>query len=93
MRALVMRYAAVNAYTAANCLGVRQPSLTLGEFQWLTIKAVFPDIEQPIGGVVHMPKCDKVRMRCKQCKGETNWMCGACGDPLHVKCFGVYHNV
>ena len=35
VRALVMRYAAVNAYTASNVLGVRQPSLTLGEFQWL----------------------------------------------------------
>ena len=94
VRALVMRYAAVNAYTASNVLGVRQPSLTLGEFQWLTIKAVFPDIERPIGGVVHVPvQCDKVRMRCKQCGGETNWMCSGCGDPLHVKCFAVYHNV
>ena len=33
MRAQVMRYAAVNAYTVANCLDVHQPSLTLGEFQ------------------------------------------------------------
>ena len=31
VRALVMRYAAVNAYTSSNVLGVRQPSLTLGE--------------------------------------------------------------
>ena len=76
MRALVMRYAAVNAYTASNVLGVRQPSLTLGDFQWLTSKAVFPDIERPTGGVVHVPvQCNKVRMRCKQCGGETNWMC------------------
>ena len=94
MRALVMRCAMVNAYTAANCLGVRQPSLTLGEFQWLAIKAMFPDIEQPMGGVVHVPvPCDKVRMRCKQCGGEGKEMYSACGDPLHVKCFAVYHNV
>ena len=53
-----------------------KPSLTLGEFQWLTIKAVFPDIERPIGGVVHVPvQCDRVRMRCKQRGGEANWMC------------------
>ena len=84
----------MNAYTASNLVRVRQPSLTLGEFQWLTMKAVFPDFERPIGGVVYVPvQCDRVRMRCKQCGGETNWMCSVCGDPLHVKCFAVHHNV
>ena len=83
-RHLCAQYArTVNAYTASNCLGVCQPSLALGECQWLTIKAVFPDIEWPIGRVVHVPvQCDKVRMRCKQCGGETNWMCSACGNSL-----------
>ena len=68
--------------------------MTLGEFQWLTIKAVFPDIERPIGGVVHVAvQCERVRIRCEPYGGETDWMCSARGDPLHVKCFGVYHNL
>ena len=94
VRTLVMCYAAVNAHTPSNLLGVRQTSLTLVEFQWLTIKAVFPDVGRPIGGVVHVPvHCDTVRMRCKHCGNETNWMCRVRSDPLHVKCLGVYHNV
>ena len=63
MRSLVMRYAAVNTYTASNVVGVRQHSSTLGEFQSLTIKAVFADIEWPIGGVLQVPEqCNRVRM-------------------------------
>ena len=93
MRALVMRYAAGNAYTALKCLGVRDPDMTMAQFQWAIIKARIPEVQRPLANVVHVPvQCAKKRMRCKWCGGDTSWQCSVCGSPLHVKCFGSYHN-
>ena len=47
-RALVMRYAAGNAYTASNSLGVRDPEMTMAELQWCMIKIRFPEAQRPI---------------------------------------------
>ena len=55
MRAPVMQYAAGNAYTASNSLGVRVPEMTMAEFQWCMIKARFPGLQRPIANVVHVP--------------------------------------
>ena len=93
MRALVMRYAAGKAYTASKCLGVRDPDMTMAQLQWAIIKAQFPDVERPLSNVVHVPvQCSRTRMRCKWCGDDTNSQCSMCGVPLHVKCFGSYHN-
>ena len=86
VRALVMRYAAGTAYAASNCLGVRDPDTTMAQFQWAVIKARFPDVERPLSNVAHVPA------QCKWCGGKTNGQCSVCGVPLHVKCFGSYHN-
>ena len=93
LRAVVMRYVAGNAYTASNCLRVRDPDMTMAQFQWAIIKAQFPDVQWPLANVVHVPvQCARTWRRCKWCGGETNWQCSVCGVPLHVKCFGSYHN-
>ena len=82
-----------HAYTASKCLGVRDPDMTMAQFQWAIIKAQFPDLQRPLSNVVHVPvQCARTRMRSKWCGGETNWQCNVCGVPLHVKCFGSYHN-
>ena len=89
VRALVMRYAARNAYTASNSLGVRDPEMTRAEFQWCMIKGQFPEVQRCN---VHVPiQYTKTWMACKWCGGETNWTCSVCGVPVHVKCFGAFH--
>ena len=91
VRALIIRYAAVNGYTASICLDMRKTQ-PLAEFQWL--KAVFPDMERPFGGALHFSAhSDKLQVTCKQCGAETKWICSACGEPVRVKCFTMFHNV
>ena len=93
MRALVMRYAAGNAYTASNSLGVWDPEMTMAEFHWCMIKVRFPEVQRPIASVVHVPvQCARTRMACKWCGGETNWTYSVCEVPVHMKCFGAFHH-
>ena len=101
VRALMVRYAAGNAFATAKALGLVDEKTTMWELQWDILKqrnfsgAEFNNTT-PTATVptLHALKRFAGRLLCTHCRsGSTRWACGACGKHMHINCFRDAHDV
>lgn len=95
LRAFMLRYALVNAYTVCRMQGLFPWKSTMFEWQWGVLKVLRPpQPSKDVSSVHYQKRPNPATARlCQGCRqGRTVYVCGPCDVPLHPHCFGAFHD-